>query len=64
MSSSDYPRVVLVPRDAQMVQWVQDCADGKIPFTGPGSLWEKTTAAGWSTRGLYEAVVAAEGEPK
>ena len=52
--------VVLKSRNEGIAQLVQDCADGKVPFTGDGSLWQKVRAMGYSCNGLYEMVYAAE----
>ena len=51
---------VMKPRNETIGQLVQDCADGKLPFSGPGSLCEKVAAMGFKTTSLYEMVRAAE----
>ena len=56
--------VVLIPRNETIAQLVQDCADGKLPFSGPDSLWSKTREMGYTTTSLYEMVRAAEGRPR
>lgn len=48
------------PRTETIAQLVQDCADGKLPFDGPGSLWEKVHAMGYKCNSLYEMVRGAE----
>ena len=50
----------LKPRNATIGQLVQDCADGKLPFSGHGSLCAKVAAMGYKTTSLYEMVLAAE----
>ena len=52
--------VVLIPRNETIAQLVQDCADGKLPFSGPDSLWSKTREMGYTTTSLYKMVRAAE----
>lgn len=56
--------VVMVPRNQTVADLVQACADGKIPFSGPGSLWLEFNQRGWSTQCLYEAVMAAKRLPQ
>lgn len=51
---SDYPEIVLVARSPDAADLVQQYADGKIPFAGPGSIWEEFNRRGWSTLSLYE----------
>lgn len=48
------------PRNETIGQLVQDCADGKLSFSGPGSLCEKVAAMGYKTTSLYEMVRGAE----
>jgi len=52
--------VVLQARNETIAQLVQDCADGKLPFSGPNSLYSKVVAMGYSGNSLYEMVRAAE----
>jgi hypothetical protein len=54
------PEVVLQARTETIAQLVQDCADGKLPFSGPGSLYSKVRAMGYNGNSLYEMVRAAE----
>ena len=51
--------VVLVARNADVADLVQQCADGKLPFSGPDSLHSKFASMGWSTQSLYAVVMAA-----
>jgi hypothetical protein len=53
-------RLVLKPRNETIGRLVQDCADGKLPFAGPGSLCETVAAMGYKITSLYEMVRAAE----
>jgi hypothetical protein len=52
--------VVLQARTPELSQLIQDCADGKLPFSGPDSLCERVAAMGYKTTSLYEMVCAAE----
>jgi len=57
---NDVPPVVLVARNATIADLVQQCAEGKLPFSGPDSLHSKVHAMGYKTTSLYEMVIAAE----
>jgi len=52
--------VILAARNDTIAQLVQDCADGKLPFSGPNSLYTKVRQMGYSGNSLYEMVCAAE----
>lgn len=52
--------IVLQARTSQIAEWVQQCADGKLPFSGPDSLYSRVRALGYSGNSLYEMVRAAE----
>jgi hypothetical protein len=54
------PTFTILPRDKTIAQLIEDCAAGKIPFQGEGSLWQKVRQMGYSCNGLYEMVCAAE----
>jgi hypothetical protein len=56
-------KVILKSRNDTVEKLVQDCADGNLPFSGPGSLCEKVAAMGFKTASLYEMVCAAERAP-
>ncbi len=49
----------MIPRNATIGQLVQNCADGKLPFS---ELCEKVAAMGYKTTSLYEMVRGAERE--
>lgn len=51
--------VQLVARNATIGELVQACADGKLPFSGPDSLWSKVSAMGYNCGSLYYMVQAA-----
>jgi hypothetical protein len=53
-------QVVLKSRYDSIEYLIQECASGRLPFTGPGSLHEKVAAMGFKTTSLYEMVCAAE----
>ena len=55
--------VVLQARNQTIADLVQQCADGKLPFSGPDSLCSKVSAMGSKTTSLYEMVLAAERSP-
>ncbi len=57
---TDTPQVVLRARTPQIAELVEMCARKQIPFSGPGSLWEKVTAMGYSCNSLYEMVIEVE----
>ena len=59
MTSID-PRLVLVARSETAESLVVDCVEGRLPFSGPNSLYSKFSAMGWSTKSLYETVRAYE----
>jgi hypothetical protein len=50
----------LKPRNETIAQLIEDCADGKIPFSGEDSLCSKISAMGFKITSLYEMVRAAE----
>jgi len=53
------PIVILEPKNKELAQMIQDCADGKLPYHGENSLHSKVTEMGYKTTGLYELVMAA-----
>lgn len=54
------PEVVLQARTPAIAELVQQCADGKLPFSGPDSLYSKVHAMGFNCTSLYEMVMAAK----
>lgn len=52
--------IELKPRTEAIGQLIQDHIDGKIPFSGEGSLYQRVWAMGYSCTNLYEMVIAAE----
>jgi hypothetical protein len=56
--------VVLKPRNEIIAQLIEDCVDGKIPFSGDGSLYQKVRQMGYSGNSLYEMVRAVEWQRK
>jgi hypothetical protein len=54
----------LRPRNEAIRKLVQACADGELPFSGPGSLCDQVSRMGYSTGSLYEMVVAAQREQR
>jgi hypothetical protein len=52
--------VILQSRYDWIEKAINDCADGKLPFSGPGSLTEMVAKAGYKTTSLHEMVCAAE----
>lgn len=56
------PVFVLKARTPEIEQLVQDCADGKLPFDGPDSLYSKVAAMGFKCTSLYEMVCAVEAQ--
>ena len=57
---SDDLSVVMVARNDTIADLVRQCAEGKLPFSGPDSLYSKVRAMGFNGNSLYEAVVAEE----
>jgi hypothetical protein len=49
--------VVLVARNPEIADWVQQCADKKLDF---GELCKRVAAMGFKTTSLFEMVVAAQ----
>ena len=62
MSNSD-PQVVLVARNDTIESLIRDCAEGRLPFSGPDSLYSKVHAMGYNCNSLYEMVMAAKPRP-
>ena len=56
------PQVVLVARSQDIADLVRDCAEGRLKFSGPGSLCEQVARMGYRTTSLYEMVCAAQYE--
>jgi hypothetical protein len=52
--------VVMQARNETIGKLIQECAEGRLQFSGPGSLCEKVAAMGFKTTSLYEMVRAAE----
>jgi hypothetical protein len=50
---------VMQPRNETIGKLIEECAAGRLPFSGPGSLCEKVSAMGYKTTSLYEMVRAA-----
>ena len=57
-------KVVLQTRTQVIADLVAECAEGKLPFSGPNSLWSKIVAMGYKPTHLYEMVRAYEEEMK
>jgi hypothetical protein len=51
---------VILPRNDRIADLIRQCAEGKLPFSGPDSLCFKMRQDGYNTNGLYEMVKAAE----
>lgn len=51
---------VLKPRNDTIADLITQCAEGKLPFSGPDSLYSKVRAMGYSCNSLYEMVRAEE----
>lgn len=55
------PRIVMVTRSEVVADLIKACAEGALPFAGPNSLMALVNAMGFSTIGLYEAVMSYRG---
>ena len=60
MTAAATPTVVMVARNDTIADLVRQCAEGKLPFSGPDSLYSKVRAMGFNGNGLYEAVISEE----
>jgi hypothetical protein len=56
------PVFVMKLRDDTIEQMIDDCARGKLPFSGPDSLYARVCAMGYKCTSLYEMVIAREAE--
>jgi len=54
--------VVMEARTDEIGRLVRECAEGRLPFSGPDSLYSKIHAMGYSCNSLYEMVMAAKTE--
>lgn len=52
--------VVLQARNQTIADLIEECAAGRLAFSGPDSLCAKVAAMGFKTTSLYEMVRAAE----
>lgn len=52
--------VVLKARTESIERLIEECAAGRLAFSGPDSLCAKVAAMGFKTTSLYEMVRAAE----
>ena len=56
----DVPEIVMVARNQSIDDLIRECAEGRLPFSGPDSLWSKIHAMGYSCNYLHEMVCMAE----
>lgn len=54
------PQVTLVARSESIAELVQACAEGRLKFSGKGSLCHQVSLMGYKTTSLYEMVIAAQ----
>lgn len=51
-------KIILQPKTKNIEDLIKDCAEGRLPFSGPNSLYSKFHEMGYSTTSLYEMVRA------
>jgi len=54
--ADDQPPAIVVVHKTGLEDLYKSCAAGEIPFSGPGSLYEKVNAMGYNCRYLYESL--------